>query len=379
MTKAGGLGTLAFITSFRFACMIILMPISGALIERCNKIKVMIWADVLRFAMMLALIVTEALSPGNLVALAGLASATAFFGVFFAPARRAVLPKVVEEQHRTTLNALDGIIGTATLAIAPAIGGFLLSYLDDGAIFAINSAGFLISAFLIVLMKSPAIPSNTTQHSSDNVPKHPTHWLHDCLFGVKELMQNKETRYITLLACSSHLIVGSTWIFVAAIAFSLGRDGPGIGYLSSAIGLGSVLGLFIGGGTRGSAQKRQTAMAILLLSLTVLGWTFLQSSFIGTAIICFFLGVFANIFEAPCWTILQKETDESAYARVFSAFDALTLAAMLVGTYLSALLIETFDIAHSIVALGALSLAIFITTMAIERNRDLSPCKYPNH
>lgn len=374
VTKAGGLGTLAFITSFRFACMIILMPIGGAIVENHNKIKVMILSDILRFIMMLGLIIVAVLLPNNLILLAGLASATAFLSIFFSPARRAILPKIVEEQYRTSLNALDGIVGTATLAIAPAIGGFLLSYLDYSVIFAINGIGFLMSVIFILSIKQEPFPLIVQDVHEDKIFSSKKSWLNDSIFGLKELIRNKETRYITILAFSSHLVVGSTWIFVAAVSFSLNYGGAGIGYLSSVIGLGSVLGLLLGGGARDATQKKQTAAAIAMLSLTVLCWTAFQNSFIGSLITCFFLGVFANIFEAPCWSILQKETMESSYARVFSAFDAITLGAMLIGTYLSALLITKFDISHSIFIIGLVSLFIFLVAITGYRKSESVPC-----
>lgn len=334
--KLGSLKTLAFLTSFRFACMIFLMPIGGAIVENFSKKSIMIYSDLLRFLAMLLLSFEVFKSNSSLITITILSCFTSIVGVFFSPARRAILPQVVTEDKRNTLNALDGSIGTIILTIAPAMAGILLLKYSSGIIFLINALSFLISAIFLLFIKFKELNPEVNSKSNFSF----NNWVAELIEGGSEILSNPFILIVTALAFSSHVAVGATWILIPAISNKLQLGDSSIGILSSFIGVGSIFGMIVGGKSNKKLHLEIAMLAVLLLALTLFCFS-LNSIFLKISyVLMFLLGFFANVFEPICWTILQNKTPIKKYSRVFSTFDAIALIGMLIGTNVTAFFIE---------------------------------------
>lgn len=363
LVKSEHYSVLAFISSLRFACMIFLMPIGGAIVEHFPKKFVMVLSDFIRFFSVAGLAILVSSPNLNIVLLIILSSIGTFASIFFTPARRALLPKTVAEEQRTALNALDGTVGTLTLTLAPALGGLLLIYFDSALVIFLDAVSYLISALLILFLRETATESVVNpQPVKESIF---SNLLHETAEGFKFILNNILVSKTTLLAFVSHFAVGATWIFVPKVVVTLGLSDSFIGFISSVIGFGSVVGMLIGGSVKMENQQKVSVLAITALSFTMAFWSLGSSHLISTFLVGFSLGLFANIFEAPCWSLLQKYTPENLYSRVFSAFDAFALLGMALGTNLSAFFLGYVKIENAIFFLGLIMIALTAGSIVI--------------
>lgn len=334
VAKAGGYSALAFMATFRHACSIFLTPLGAIFVDKLPKKQVMIASDIFRFSTMCGLAWSASAASPSVLLLTVFSCATAIGSIFFSPARAALLPLTVDKQSRSALNAIDGTAGTLILTVAPAVAGALLAVLDCWVIILLNAFTFLISAGFILAIKLPKTSNSSSSDSKKDTGT--TNWREEAFVGIKGIYQTPGVLMITLFAFAIHIGVGATWIFIPSFSLSLGLDSSGVGYLTAAIGVGSVLGMITGGSFLEKNHSKVMLGSVLLFSISMALWcigsTNVELAFTGAVL----LGFFANTFEAPCWTFLQNRINPSNYARVFSVFDAIALTGLLIGSNIAA-------------------------------------------
>ena len=129
-------------------------PMAGVIVDRHDRRRIMIAADVIRGVAMLGLLLAD--TPSTVwVAYAAIAVAVAATG-FFEPARSATIPMLVDRKDIVTANALSTASWSAMLAIGASLGGLVTAMIGRDAAFLINSLSFFISAALIAGIRMPA-------------------------------------------------------------------------------------------------------------------------------------------------------------------------------------------------------------------------------
>jgi MFS family permease len=203
----------------------------GPLVDRLERRKLMVGADLLRCAVFCAL--PFATSAGQIVALAlvaGLANG------FFLPAVYAGVPNLVPADELAEANALLQTVENASWAIGPVIGGLLTAGTSPHTAYWVNAASFLISALLIV-----RIPKEKLQSA---VALTRGHWT-DLKDGFRAVMESRKLRAVLFGWGTAGLGVGSisvSEVFIAKNTFHAGDFGYGL--LFGGIGTGLVVGSF---------------------------------------------------------------------------------------------------------------------------------------
>lgn len=244
-------------------------PLGGALVERLPKKATMIASDIVRFGLMVAMGTIMLCYENSLTWVAILAILSSIVSMMFTPARRALLPLTVDESSRLALNAIDGSIGTLTLAIAPAIAGLLLIWMNPAGVIFLNGLSFLGSALLLARVSESGAKQDSTEP-----PKSGGSLFSEMKEGILHLKNGPEVFAVTVLSFASHIAAGATWVFVPLISLKMGMDASGSGYLSAAIGLGSVIGMFLGGTMKNGKEMRIAFLAVFTFSLSVGLWSF---------------------------------------------------------------------------------------------------------
>jgi MFS family permease len=125
----------------------------GVVTDRVDRRRVLIAADLVRAAAILAagvLSLTGAIAVWQLVAI------SVFIGIgaaFFGPAFGAIVPEVVAAEHLVQANALDQLVRQSAARLAgPALGGLVVAAFGAGSAFLIDAATFLLSAVCVAAM-----------------------------------------------------------------------------------------------------------------------------------------------------------------------------------------------------------------------------------
>jgi predicted MFS family arabinose efflux permease len=123
-------------------------PVAGVVVDRKDRRRVMIAADVVRAILALGFLVAQKFSTLPLIYMVG----AALFSVsaFFNAAKRATLPNLVARTDELlAANSLSASTTAATLAIGSALGGLVATFAGRGTVFVANAATFIVSAEMI--------------------------------------------------------------------------------------------------------------------------------------------------------------------------------------------------------------------------------------
>src|SRR5215211_2201369 len=122
---------------------------AGVLVDRYDRKKIMITADLIR-AVLVVLI--PFLVPLNLIWLYIIVMLTSAIGQFFDPAHESVLPEVASDEELAAANSLMAISSFGSTAVGFAAAGLIASAADISWAFYIDAATFLASALCVYLI-----------------------------------------------------------------------------------------------------------------------------------------------------------------------------------------------------------------------------------
>jgi MFS family permease len=281
--------------------------LSGALLDRWHKVRVMIGADVIRMLLMLA----AALAPSvSVIYLAvGIQSiATVLFG----PARSASLPLALDEDELDRANAMDRAASNTTLILAPVLGAQLFLMVGIRATLILDALSYLISALLLlrVTIRQPA-PSSSTDGLSSTWNAIREGWRYPFAHPV--------VLYMIVMSFCSMLCVG-IWTPVAPffIRDFLASGDRTLGLEFAAVGLGGVAGAALAPKLIGLLGRGKVVFwGLLAEAITMSTYSLIRSVPISVAL-CVWWGVVVSVMLVPFYTILQEIVSENMLGRVFT-------------------------------------------------------------
>jgi MFS family permease len=326
-------------------------PIAGVFVDRLDRRRVMIGADLSRAAVALAFLLTAVYPALPVIYISGavLFSVSAFFNA----AKRASLPNLVKGgEQLLAANSLSASTTAATIAVGSALGGIVATVLGRETVFVLNCATFLVSAEMIRRIKSPTQqPRDNTQDQLDKYPLKDNRRLYrvfqDFTGGLHYVKNVRVLAAIFIVgagwglgngaARALYSIFGARFGILAASGFVARPTDFGISVLFIAMGIGGLIGAPIakrfnsaGGGTLGNRLGR---------SLFFDGCGLVMFSFMpGLASAAMVLSVREANF-AIWWTaqqtLIMRNTEDRFAGRVFASFETVTTLTM-VGSILAA-------------------------------------------
>src|SRR5215218_6906240 len=142
---------------------LLLGSIAGVFVDRWDRKRTMIVANVLSATALLLLLPVLSIADLWLVYLAAFLQAS--IALFFQPAESALVPTLVGEEHLVHANALIALNWELTRLIAPPLGGLVMALLGLNAVIAIDSITFLLSAALVALPAAERVRPNLEHHT----------------------------------------------------------------------------------------------------------------------------------------------------------------------------------------------------------------------
>ena len=153
----GSATAVAWMMIVQFLPIAIVGPVAGVVVDRVNRRRLMIAADLVRGCLILGLLLVH---TANQVWIAYVVMAlTVAASAFFEPARTATIPNITTAEELLPANALASATWSAMLAIGASVGGVVTALAGRNAAFAINAASFFWSAFFIVRTRYDATPT----------------------------------------------------------------------------------------------------------------------------------------------------------------------------------------------------------------------------
>lgn len=333
------------------------LPI-GALVDRWNRKTIMIASDLVRAALVAAMVLAMIVSDQPPLWFFYLGSfGLSFAAMFFGPARSAALPDLLDRETLLGANVAASMLGQIMAVAYTAIGGLLIASIGPIWAMAINAVSFVGSA--IWLTRLPSLAREPRPQAAGARPS----MLADIREGVAYM---RSTAFLSaLLSVVVMVNFGSALyssLLPALVAGSLGGTPALYGTISTAMIVGSLLG-----GLVIQPIARRLSMSALIaiglsgagLSAIAIGWSRLTP----LVVVLYGLMSFALVFnQMPVYTLLQRETPSHLRGRVFNLFGLVATIANPLGIALGSLLADkvgvgwVYSAGGLIVLFGALQL-----------------------
>jgi MFS family permease len=339
--------------------MVIGGPLGGLLADRLDRRVTMIASDVVRAALMGALVLTAlATLPVILVPL--LAAATTTAGVAYPSSVAAVTPRLVASEDLAKANGARGTIG-------PALGAVLLLIGPPSVAFAINAFTFIISGLFVASI--PAGPEFAAPARGENSDETVASVIQDLRAGARTLIKTPEAGWMVSADTAGSLVYGAQTVLLLAIANRLGLHAAGYGYLLAAQGLGGIAGATLAGRLGAAAEKRSTLAVALLMVGGPLPFLALTHSVVVAIVLGLIAGMGALIAEVVADTRLQQTLDEAHLGTAYGFAFAASVGGIAVGALIAPLLVSLLGVSGALLAIAAAVLALAGTLAARSTTR----------
>ena len=326
---------------------LVLGPIAGVFVDRWDRRKVMIVADILRAILVLLLLTIRSVDQVWVFYVVG------FFisctSQFFFPARSAVLPLVVSDPDDwMAANGLMQIIQTVGLLAGPALAGFAIGLWGERVAFIANSVGYLCSAAAVMLVRVPRTTPGSAVGGMTIAMV-----LSDLREGLVYLFTNRKMVGVLICMTVAMLGVGSinvVWVPYLQRTFGIGASGLGI--VDSAQGVGMV----VSGLTLGYLTTRLPKTVIGAGGLMVIGPLFAAIGFVPefwmVVLLSFGVGLMLMPFQSALATIMQLAVPDLKRGRVSSSMGAVNTSASLLSMGFAAMFGEKIGLQNVFLVVG---------------------------
>jgi len=208
---------------------------AGAFADMVERRRLIALTQVLALAIAAGLGVLE--MTGNL------GVTTLLAGTFFesvaltiaAPAFMALTPQLVGTQYLSQAFGLDSVSRNIAQSVGPALAGAVIAFTSPGAVFVLNAVSFV--GILFVVRRLPTFSAQVESASKIN------HVIRD---GIKHVVHTAQLRNIALrlaLVLGATASLNSVMPVVAKKSLNVGSSGFGV--LAGALGVGSVLAVWL--------------------------------------------------------------------------------------------------------------------------------------
>jgi MFS family permease len=364
----GSATSVALMIIVQFLPMAVIGPVAGVVVDRVNRRRLMIGADILRGMVILVLLVVKRADQVWLVYV--VMGATVSLTAFFEPARTAVIPNVTSRAQLLTANALSSATWSAMLAIGAGAGGVVTAMFGRNVAFLVNAISFFASAVVI---------ARTAFNADPPASKRPAGWasltgIGDLIEGIRYIRSDRHVAALMLVKAGWG-IAGGVLLLMTVMGQRVfpvgGSAAAGIGVLYAARGIGAGIGPIMARawlGQRPDEMRRAIAPSYVLVALfyLMLSW----STTIGLASVAV---VGAHAAGSVLWVfstvLLQLSVPDRFRGRVFSAELALLMTVSALSSFVCGYALDTWGLSPFLLTrvLGVLFVLPTLGWLIIER------------
>jgi MFS family permease len=359
-------------------------PVAGVVVDRVNRRRVMIAADLARAALALGFMLASRLSSLAVIYVIG----ASLFSVssFFNAAKRASIPNLVRNtEELLAANSISASTTAATIAVGSALGGVVATALGRDTVFVLNALTFLASAEMIRRIRrlrnadfglrigrsgrqtAGAVGREEGNSSGCLLPSAPASFLFQSAFrnphsaialglrrvasdfreGLRYVRRDRVLAAVFVVAGGWGLGNGAARALYSIFGAQLGEQAVkgwgaglravverptdfGISVLFVAMGLGGVLGAPLARRfNRGALENLGSRMGrSVILDGCGLAAFSLMPSLWGAALVLVAREMNFAIWWTAQQTLLMKRTEDRVAGRVFASYETLTTLAM---------------------------------------------------
>lgn len=364
--KTGSAMVLSFASLVGFLPYAVFGPMIGVLVDRYDRKKIMIAAD-LSIASAGALLAMIALYMELPVWIVMVVLFIRSIGTaFHSPALSAVTPLLVPEEHLTKCAGYSQSLQSISYILSPAAAAFLYSVWEFNAIIAIDVLGAVIACITVALVRIPKLCAEQQRLKRN--------FRQEMKEGLVVLKENK--------GLFALLLIGTLYMFVympinalyplISVEYFAGTPMhvsiTEIAYASGMLAGGLLLGLF--GGLKKRIALIMASIFMMGVSLTIAG-LLPPNGFVIFVVCCAIMGLSVPFYSGVQTALFQEKIKPEYLGRVFSLTGSIMSLAMPIGLILSGFFADRIGVNHWFLISGILIIGIAIICPLVSSVREL--------
>ncbi|MEX1287237.1 MAG: MFS transporter [Acidimicrobiia bacterium] len=288
--------------------------VAGVWVDRLDRKAVMIWSDVIRAGLVLLIPVVGA---DRLWLLYVLVFIHASVGTFFAPARTALIPRIVPSAGLPAANGLAEATRPVALVLGTATAGLLVGVFDGFvAVFTLDALTFLVSAVFVGRVATSGRSATPTTAGIRAVAA-------ELGAGFATVARNRILLGVLVGGAVAMFGLGAT--NALAVPFVIGELGLAETWFGLIEGAQTV-GLVVAGSSLGWLSRRLGLQRIVSLALAAVGVLVALLSQVtglpGLVVLFLAIGLGVAPLTGSVSTLLQRETPPELLGRVAASLNA---------------------------------------------------------
>ncbi len=340
--------------------------VAGVFLDRRRNLKsTLVWIDLVRAAVFIALALAAANGAGTRWLVFGVAFVIGTMSVFFDSGLQALMPPVLDEDMLIDANSRLAVARMVTLSVGPLAGGILIAFSGGFAIaFFINAVTFLVSAVFLTRLR--------VVHERPRISREP--FMDSLKDGLNHLIGDPRLRWATLGGTLTNLVFQPLEALLVLFVVTEILDLPAgaVGDLTTVgVSIGIFYALNAGIGAIGVALAPRISTTVPLGTMYVAGLFLLGGGFLTLAMMRSFWAVIPAglAFAGVAWvnvaltTMRQRLTPPELLGRVIAASRTLAWIGLPVGAALGGMIAGYIGVIP--VYVGGSVLVILIATFLL--------------
>lgn len=296
-------------------------PAAGVFVDRWDKRRTMILADLIRAGLAALLLLSIALRAAWPVYIIGFLMSSA--ACLFRPAKNALIPRLVAPTRLVAANSLLGVTVGLSVALGPAIGAAIWMFFGPTSAFLFDAGTFLFSALMIWLIRVPAEKAEDAGPHEAGRP-----FLSELAAGLRHALGSRPISGVTVSMMLTMLGGGGLQIMeLTLITRSLHLRQEYTAVLMSASGFAMLAAtLFVS-----AIAVRLRPVPLYTASLAILALSTFVLAYSPVFTVALLAAILSGLANSPLMTagvtILQAGTAPAYRGRVFATYEASMFAA----------------------------------------------------
>ena len=357
---AGALGALPYL--------ILSLPV-GALIDRWDRKRVMIWCDIGRGLTLASIPIAMLFNVLTLwqIYLAALIEGSLY--VFFNLAEVAALPRVVPKAQLPAAAAQNEAAFGAAAIVGPSLGTFLYQTFGRGVPFVADAVSYAVSVGSLFFIQA--------RFQLERGEAAPRNLRAEIVEGLSWLWHQPLIRSIAALTGGINLVNAATPLIIVVLAKKMGAQDAQIGLIFSIAGLGGIAGSLIGGQIQKRFSFGQVILGVVWVQALLFPLYLVAPQFLLLGVITALLYLNSPIYNIVQFSYRLALIPDALQGRVNSAFRLLAFGFQPLGAALSGLLLERLGTTPTLIVFGLWFLALALLTTANRYIRQAPPLARP--
>jgi MFS transporter, DHA3 family, macrolide efflux protein len=362
LDKTGSAAKMSAVIAPAMAVRVILLPLMGPLADRFPRKRLILIADLWRFACSAAIAAMVWFDYYDAALLTTLYALSAVGGALFSAAASAIVPQLVERAKlQKGLRQTQAVDSLASVA-GGVLGGVMVSFTGVFGAFLADALSFLASSASCAAIRTSTQPAGVEATTSFS------RWRADLTGGLRLIRRTPVLLWICVVAMFMNL-AGAPLGIVLPVLVKQGRGLPAwfLGGLESSMGLGAIVGAVTVGALLARLRSHRltiVAIAMMGVGIAILPWV---PNVLLPLSVLFWVGVAATWANIPLNTQISLTVPDSHLARVGAIMAFLCGGIAPLGVAGAGLLVSSLGLNAALVLMGVVLVALTPLLLLIPR------------